>query len=249
MNKSRGLSQPITIWRWSLPLGLVILIALIALVSIAGVVAERNGFPLVQSGILVPSLVWEGQAWRLITWPLFELHPINLIFAGLLLYWFGREFCERFGTGKFLAIFFGLAVVIGIFTCLVGRFVWHEVNVTPVYGTWPLTEAMVIAWAAFYPAREIFLYLVIRVSGKNLILLTIGMTVLFAIFQGFAQFVPHFFAEAIALVYTGQASRWYKKWRFRRMQNKMERYVANVERIDRMEQQQKQPKSPPKWMN
>ena len=37
------------------------------------------------AGVLVPGLVFQGQAWRLFTWVLFEQDPLGLIFAGLAL--------------------------------------------------------------------------------------------------------------------------------------------------------------------
>ncbi len=45
--------------------------------------------------MFMPGAVLAGQVWRLVTWPLVESAgpntPINLLFGGLTLYWFGRD--------------------------------------------------------------------------------------------------------------------------------------------------------------
>ena len=61
------------------------LIATTLFCSIVGVIGERNGLPLIRLGILQPELVFRGEVWRLVTWVFFELQPISLIFACLML--------------------------------------------------------------------------------------------------------------------------------------------------------------------
>jgi membrane associated rhomboid family serine protease len=232
--------------RFYIPTPVAVLMALTIVASIGGALYS----PLVQKGMLLPPLVWEGEVWRLVTWTFYEMHPISLVFAVLMLYWFGKDLCDAWGNAKFLAVYFGFSIVVGALTCLIGKFVWHAVWTVPQLGNWPISEALVIAWATLFPDREISLYFVLRVRGRTLILITIGLTVLFALYDGFASFVPHFLAEGLMLLYIGQGRRWYLKWKMVRLQNQAKRYVDNVRRIDGKDDEEGPPGKPPtKWMN
>lgn len=226
------------------------LIAATVFCSIVGVIGERNGLPLIRLGILQPERVWHGEVWRLVTWVFFELQPISLIFACLMLYWFGRDLCQRWGAARFLGVWFGLAGGVAAATCLVGRFFWDEVYVGAYAGSWPMQEALIIAWALAFPDRQILLYFIMPVGGRVLILITLGGTLLFALYYGFATFLPHFIAEGVMLAYLGQLRRWWLRWRLGRLQRQAKRYVDNVERLDREEDERGPPPSkPPRWLN
>ena len=51
----------------------------------------------------------QGEVWRLVTWVLFELDPLGLIFAALALFWFGGELVRVWGPGRFLLTYFAIA--------------------------------------------------------------------------------------------------------------------------------------------
>jgi hypothetical protein len=59
-----------------------------------------------------------------------------------------------------------------------------------------------------FPAREIRLFNVVRIKGRWMVGISIGATLLFAIFYGFASFVPHFAAELLVLVWLGVWRPW-----------------------------------------
>jgi membrane associated rhomboid family serine protease len=222
------------------------LIAITLVTSLVGVIGERNGLPLVRLGILSPERVLHGEVWRLVTWVFFELHPYSLIFACLMLYWFGRDLAHKWRPVRFLAVYFGFAAGVALATCLIGRFLWEEAYLSAYAGSWPIQEALIIAWALAFPDRQINLYLVVPVGGRALIWITIGGTVLFAaLSDGFASFLPHFIAEGVMLGYMGQLRRVWLKWRLSRLQSQAKRYVANVERDD----DDRPPEKPTRWMN
>jgi membrane associated rhomboid family serine protease len=226
------------------------LIATTLFCSIVGVIGARNGLPLIRLGILQPELVFRGEVWRLVTWVFFELQPISLIFACLMLYWFGRDLAQRWGAMRFLAVWFGFAAGVALATCLIGKFLWSEVYASSYAGSWPMQEALIIAWALLFPDRQIMLYFVLPVGGRALIWITLGGTLLFALYYGFASFLPHFLAELTMLSYVGQLRRWFLKWRLGRLQAQAKRYVANVERADRDEDERGPPSGkPPRWLN
>ncbi len=238
-----------TVWRWNLPAPILILIVLTAVASIVG----ANWHPLLEYGILSGPAVFEKfQAWRLVTWVFFELHPISLLFACLMLYWFGRDLCSTWGYTKFLAVYFGFAAAVGLATVLFGRFIWNQVYMFPHLGSWPLSEALIIAYASLFPERTINIYFVLPVQGRSLIYITIGGTVLFALFYGFAGFVPHFLAEFFMLLYVGGLRRAYLRWKLQRMEKQRKSYLRSVEMTDREEDDKKGPPpsaKPPRWLN
>jgi membrane associated rhomboid family serine protease len=229
--------------RFRMPTAVLILVIVTAVASIGGAVMQRNGiFPVFSYGALVPARVWSGELWRLVTWPFLQLDPFGLLFALLVFYWFGGELCRAWGQRKFLLVFFGCTVGVAAATTLIGRFLWSEVYALAYLGNWPIAEAMVIAWAVLYPDRQIYVYFVLPVGGKALIAITLVGTTLFALYYGFALFVPHYLAELSMLLYLGQLRRWMLTWRRDRLMRAQkrqraadQRYVSNVLKFDRRE--------------
>jgi membrane associated rhomboid family serine protease len=164
--------------------------------SIAGAVGERNGFPVLGLGVLSPAAVWRGEVWRLLTWVLFETDPLSLLFGGLVLYWFGRDLCEAWGERRFLVAWFGLAAATGALVSLLAL-AWPALMGVRWTGLWPALDAVVVAWALLFPFRQILLFFALPVSGQALLWVTVGGTLLYAVFSGLAAFVPHLAAEGL----------------------------------------------------
>jgi membrane associated rhomboid family serine protease len=201
----------------TLPAVLAALMGAILVLSIAGVAGARNGMPaLLENGLLEAPAVWRGQVWRLLTFVLFELGPIALIFSFMVLYWFGADLVARWGARRFLAVFFGLGAVAGVVTCLVGLG-WQMAALVPHAGSAPVLDGLVVAWGIFYKEREVRLWGVLRLTGKWLIVATIGGTVLYALYEGLAFFVPHFATELVMLLWLGGIQPWRDRRRKRRM--------------------------------
>ncbi len=220
-------------WRFEMSLPVAVLIGLTLIASIVGAWGLHNNFPLAEWCGFVPSEVWHGELWRLVTWVFFEImHPWNLVMGILCLYWFGRDLADDWGAGRFILFYLGLAAASAAVTCLVGRFLWHDVENIPHYGSWAVIDALVIAWATRYPTREIRLYFLFPIAGRALVLITLLGTVLFALYFGFALFIPHFAAEAIVLASALRPRRWWLRFRQSRLKSQMRRYVNNVRRID-----------------
>jgi membrane associated rhomboid family serine protease len=168
--------------------------------SLVGTVGMRNGFPLVEWCVLFPERVLHGEAWRLVTWVFFEVQsPLGLVFACLSYYWFGTDLAIRWGTRRFIVYMLGIAALTGaVITAL--ALVLPSIMMMPYVGAWPLGTAIIIIWATYYPMREIRFYFVLPLSGRGLILFTIGATVLWSLYAGLYAMLPEFIAEAIALL-------------------------------------------------
>lgn len=199
MARLRWLDRSFPILGGRIPAPIALLIAATLLTSIAGATAVRNGFGgILEGGVLVPQAVGYGQLWRLVTWCLFELEPINLVFGALGLFWFGGELVRIWGPGRFLLAYFGLAAATGVATCLVALAL-PALRTSFFLGMWPVVTALIIAWATYFPSRDVFVYFVLPLRGQNLIYATLGGTLLFALLGGFARFVPHFAAQVLML--------------------------------------------------
>jgi membrane associated rhomboid family serine protease len=186
-----------------MPRVIAALIAVVAICSIAAAVGARNGAAfLAEGGVLVGARVWHGEIWRLVTWVLFELSPIGLLFACLTLYWFGRDLVYAWGEKRFLAFYFGVAAAAGAVTCLVGL-VWPVVAVFPYAGSWAALDGMLVAWGLMNAKRELHLFGLVRLTGRHLVWLTLGLTALYALFSGVAPFVPHLAAALLVFAWRG----------------------------------------------
>jgi membrane associated rhomboid family serine protease len=219
------------------------LIATVIAMSAFGSLVERLGIPVLSYSLLVVTAVWEGEVWRLVTWAPLELRPLGLLFGCLSLYMFGTDLLRRWGTRRFFALFFGGAVLVGVATCVIGRFLWADVALVPHMGLWPMNEALIIAWAVLYRDRQILMFFALPMSGRNVIGLTIGITVVLAALYGFHLFLPHFVAEFAALVYMDVISvrPWILRARLALFQRRYKRRTAKLTSVDR------DPGDPPRW--
>ena len=217
------------------------LIGLVIGMSAFGAMLERAGLPVVSLSMLAIPHVLRGEAWRLFTWAPLEMSPIGLIFGCLLLYFLGPDLLRHWGARRFFAVFFGGAAVVGLVTCLIGRFVWPRILAVPYFGLWPMEEALIIAWASLFRDRQILVMLALPMAGRNLIWLTIAITVVMAALSGVELFIPHFVAEALALAFMdvipvrSSIARARLAWFQRRYKKRTEKFT----RIDRGD--------PPRW--
>ena len=78
-----------------------------------------------------------------------------------------------------------------------------------------MLDAAIIAWGMLFPAREIRLYGVLRLTGRHLVWLTLGLPA-FALFSGLAAFVPHFATELLTLGWLGAGRQLRVGWQRRR---------------------------------
>lgn len=201
-----------------MPAAIAGLIAIIALASIVGVATARQGWPqLLGNGLLSVAAVWRGQVWRLVTFALLETSPVSLIFSCLMLYWFAGDLARLWGARPMLGLFFGLAAATGALTCLIALS-WTDLATRSFAGAGSVVNGLAIAWGLVFPKREIRLFFVLRLTGRRLILVILGVTVLFALFYGIADFVPELAAESLTLAWFGLMRPWRAVRRRQRLQ-------------------------------
>lgn len=207
------------------------LIVATVVTSLASAVGGRNGLPLHQLLVLDTGAVWRGEVWRLLTWVLVETDPLNLLFGGLVLYWFGRDLCDAWGERRFLVSYFAFPAVAAVLSSVLAL----ALPVLEAYrfpGFWVALDALVVSWGLLHPFRQILLFFAVPVSGRTLVWVTVGGTVLFGLFNGITGFVPHLLAEGVAWLHVSGKGpgRWLARIRFPRRKRRGRFEVIHVDR-------------------
>ncbi|HEY5927518.1 MAG TPA: rhomboid family intramembrane serine protease [Kofleriaceae bacterium] len=130
----------------------------------------------------VPSKIFHGQVWRLVTWPLIEASPLQIVLTCLAIYKFGGELAVRWGDRRLRRFVLQIAIVAAAITlvlaALTGAMYMRRV------GGWAVINVLVITWARQFPNAPLVLHGMVALSGQQLINVTIGTTILFALFTG-----------------------------------------------------------------
>ncbi len=175
-----------------------LLLSVIFVASLVAALAGHFGASLFELAALQPGAVWHGEVWRLVTWIFIESSPLSLLFQCLTIYWFGNELADEWGSRRFLFSFFALALGVAVCTCLVALvdpWVLREF----ILGSWAPVVGMMVAWGLCFPDRTIRIYFVLPIRGHWFVWLTVGVTVIFAIYEGWQAVLPEFIAEGAAL--------------------------------------------------
>jgi membrane associated rhomboid family serine protease len=181
---------------WAVGLVLTVTVALSLVVALS----DRHAGGIFDVVSLVPAQVLHGQVWRLATWAFVEPSPLSLIFACLMLYWFGRDLAQEMGSGRWLLLFGVVGLVSAAATCLVALFDTPVLDQTYL-GGWALSCAMIVAWGLWFPHRVVRIYFVLPITGYWLAWLTVALTVIFAVYAGWQSYLPEIFAEASILAW------------------------------------------------
>ncbi len=179
---------------------LVTLVAIFILFGIA-IRSSEGAVDLWRALALNPAEVFAGpKPWQLVTYAL--LHdmsdPMHLVFNGLVIYYFGRQLEDRWGTRKIALFCFATVVGGGLLIWLV--YVLGLGGAT-VVGASGAGTGLVIAWGLTFREQEMYL-LVFRMRGITLVWITIGMEVLNAVSLSGTSAAAHFGGMATgALLY------------------------------------------------
>ena len=226
------------------PAAVIAIFVITLAATLTGVVGFRNGLPLLAYVGLVPGAVWQGQVWRLLTWFFFApgIGPLSLLIWAMMLLTFGRDLCDAWGGRRFTTVYLGIGAVVGVITCLIAL-VWRPLLLANYLDSWPVLDALVIAWALTFPTRQILFNFVIPISGKALVWITVGMTVFFALMSGIGGFIPHMVALAAMFGYVRGAPLLRRRWlgaRLRGLQGPSRRRPAHIRPVD-------EPDEKPRW--
>jgi membrane associated rhomboid family serine protease len=181
-----GSSKLVSAWIWA--------------TLLASIVAAVDGGWFAGWAAFAPSRIWRGEVWRIATWAFVERGPLSLVLTCASIYKFGGELAPRWGSRRlrrFMVEVIGGAAVVTTLLALISDDAWHIHRL----GGWAVGDALVIAWARQYPESTLVLYGLLRLRGRNLIAIVIGITCLFAIYSGPFAMAPELLVCAAAFWY------------------------------------------------
>lgn len=125
---------------------------------------------------LVPALVESGEIWRLFTYQFLHGGGLHLLLNMFALWMFGSELAPRWGSRFFLRYYFVCAVGGGILFTLVRLGTW-----IPSVGASGAIYGILMAYAMWFPNRQVYLYFVLPIRVRYLIVFLILLEVTQAI--------------------------------------------------------------------
>lgn len=137
----------------------------------------------------------QGYLWQLVTY--FFIHSVGTgfsilflisLFFHMFLFWFaGSEVASRYYTWRFLLFYFGAGIFSGL-VVLLYFFLFQPAGI--LFGSGPPVYALLTVWGMLYPELELYMFFLLRVSAKWIVLLFLAISLLFNIFAGdFSHFV------------------------------------------------------------
>jgi membrane associated rhomboid family serine protease len=125
---------------------------------------------------LIPALVERGEIWRLFTYQFLHGGAFHLFLNMFALWMFGSELAPRWGSRFFLRYYFVCAVGGGILFSLVRMGTW-----IPSVGASGAIYGILMAYAMWFPNRQVYLYFVLPIRVRYLIVFLIALEVTQAI--------------------------------------------------------------------
>ena len=117
---------------------------------------------------LIPALVERGEIWRLFTYQFLHGGTFHLLLNMFALWMFGSELAPRWGARFFLRYYFVCAVGGGILFTLVRLGTW-----IPSVGASGAIYGILMAYAMWFPNRQVYLYFVLPIRVRYLIVFLI----------------------------------------------------------------------------
>ena len=171
----------------------------IALTLAASIVAALDGGWLVHWASLAPAKIWHGEVWRLVTWPFVELGPVQLILTCVAIYKLGGDLAQRWGDRRLFRFARHVVLSAAVVTAIAGAI--PGLGYIQRLGGWAICDALVVAWARQFPARTLTVYGMLTVGGRELVSITVGAAIVFAIYFGPMTMAPELVACAAAALY------------------------------------------------
>jgi membrane associated rhomboid family serine protease len=130
--------------------------------------------------VLDPARVLHNfEVWRLFSYALVHdlTSPTHLLFNGLVLYFMGPELEYRWGKARFFFYVLATALGGGLFVCASYLL---NLSFAPVIGFSGVCAGLVVAWGMMFPYRMVYLFGVIPLTGRQMLLATVAIELLYA---------------------------------------------------------------------
>lgn len=122
---------------------------------------------------LIPALVQRGEVWRLFTYQFLHGGVVHLLLNMFALWMFGSELEPRWGSRFFLRYYFVCAVGGGLLFTLARLGTW-----IPSVGASGAIYGILMAYAMWFPDRRVYLYFVVPIRVRYLIVVLVVLETL-----------------------------------------------------------------------
>ncbi len=215
------------------PITLRLMIAT-AVVTIGAVVANNFGLPQVlqtmsfQAVEVVPGL----KVWKLLTYVFVTgLDPIGFLFNLVALYFFAGWFERSFGPRRFVRFFLFSAAGAALLPLALSPFS-VSIATYPYLGAWSVFEALTVAMGMLQPGAQVYFYMVLPVTARQLMFLSWGLIALFIVF--FHGVVPYLTAVGgigmgfVLTLGSGEPRRWWLRFQAARLERLLKRRAQHL---------------------
>lgn len=155
--------QPVTYWRgypiYASHLIVIVYCALMVVTALAGTAIA----PAIYWTRFSSELVHAGQAWRLLSYGLFNQPSLGFAFDMLMLVWFGRELERTFGRRLFFFLYGGIYLIAPLVLTAAGF-----IRPTTLFGQ-PGALALFIGFATQFPSMPVFFTLLAKWAALILV--------------------------------------------------------------------------------
>ncbi|MFZ1290740.1 MAG: rhomboid family intramembrane serine protease [Melioribacteraceae bacterium] len=162
--------------------GIVFFISIIAQNIVIGGVLLDNLITKYFALIPFSNVYWNFMPWQLVTYQFLHGGFSHIFFNMLMLWMFGMEIENIMGSKKFLIFYLLAGIGGGILQLLLGS------GSAPIIGASGAVYGVMVAFAMYFPDRLIYIYFLIPVKAKYLI---VFMMVIEFLSVGDASFVAH----------------------------------------------------------
>ena len=167
-------------------------------------------------GALVPYLTFiQGQIWRAVTYMFLHGSPFHILFNMLMLWMFGVEIENMWGTRRFVAFYLICGAGSAMFSIL--NLFNSELSLIPVIGASGAVLGVLTIYAYYFPHRQVLLFFILPV---NIRIIVVGYA-LYSLFgtiapRGVISHLTHLGGIVVALLYLKLyplISDWYRQFR------------------------------------
>jgi membrane associated rhomboid family serine protease len=158
-------------------------------VTLAASIIANQVSAVAEVTVLTPQLFWRGWVWQIFTYPFVIPEARALIWSLLGIWLIGGSLEQQWGMRRFIGFYVAVSALAGFATALLGLVHpvvarWHY------FGNWPAIAGLIAAFAVTMPTAQIFFSFVLPVSGRMLLALSVGVTLLFMVMDGWVRYVP-----------------------------------------------------------
>ncbi|MDR1625551.1 MAG: rhomboid family intramembrane serine protease [Spirochaetia bacterium] len=149
---------------------------------------DRMQYRMLETFALIPGLIKSGSVWQLVTYMFLHWDISHLFFNMLGLFFFGVQVERHMGSREFLLFYFVCGFAAGLFSF--AAYVFSGAYGVVLIGASGAIYGVLLAFAAFFPRADIYVFGIIPVRAPILVLIYAGIEI-FSQMRGSRSGVAH----------------------------------------------------------